>query len=73
VTELANVLLLDVPLRPVLAEGGAVLRFVLNRGGVVKASHFKAKSLTTATSAKFEDCKTHVSRLELICGGAASG
>jgi hypothetical protein len=53
VTEVADVLLLDVPLWAVLAEGGAELGLVLDSSGVVEPGHLKAESLATTTCAQF--------------------
>jgi hypothetical protein len=53
VTEVADILLLDVPLGAVLAEGCAVLGLVLDGRGVVKPGHFEAESLATATCTQF--------------------
>ena len=53
VTKVADVLLLDVPLRAILAEGGAVLGLVLDSGGVMEPGHLEAESLATTTSTQF--------------------
>jgi hypothetical protein len=53
VTEVADVLLLHVPLGAILAEGGAELRLVLDSSGVVEPGHLEAESLATTTRAQF--------------------
>jgi hypothetical protein len=53
VAEVADVLLLDVPLRAILAEGGAELGLVLDSSGVVEPGHLKAESLATTTRTQF--------------------
>jgi hypothetical protein len=58
--DMAQILLDHVPMRPVLAEGGAILRLVFNSSSVMEAGHLKTEGLTTTTSAKFKDSETHV-------------
>ncbi len=61
VAKVADVLLDDVPVRPVLPQGRAELRLILDSGSVVEASHLETEGLTTTACAKFQDGKTHVS------------
>jgi hypothetical protein len=64
--DLAEILLNDVPMRPVFPQGGAVLRLKFNGGGVLKAGHLQTEGLATTTRAKFQDGKTHLNLFELI-------
>jgi hypothetical protein len=66
IPEVSDVLLHYIPVRPVFSQGGAKLWLVFNCGGVMEPGHLKAESLTTTTSAKFQDSKTHLYRFELI-------
>ena len=70
---MTDVLLDDVPMRPVLSQRGAILRLVFGGGGVMEASHFEAEGLPATACAKFQGGKTHVCRVELICERTASG
>jgi len=53
VTEVPNVLLLDVPLRAILAESGAVLGLILDSSRVMEPGHLEAEGLATTTSTQF--------------------
>jgi len=71
--EMPDVLLNDVPVRPVFPQSRAELWFIFNRGRVMEASHFKAEGLTATTGTKLQDSKTHAREFELICKSTASG
>jgi hypothetical protein len=53
VPKVADVLLFDIPLGPVLSKCGAELGLVLDSGGVMEPGHLEAEGLTTATSTQF--------------------
>jgi hypothetical protein len=73
VAEVPDVLLDDVPMRLVPPQRGAELRLVFDCACVVEASHLETECLTTTARAKFQDGKTHLYQVELICAVSASG
>jgi hypothetical protein len=73
VAQVPDVLLDDVPMRPVLPQGGAELRLVFDCACVVEAGHLKAERLAATARAEFQDGKTHLCQVELICRVSASG
>ena len=60
-------------MRPVFPQGRAELGLVFHNASVVEASHLKAKGLTTAACAKFQNSKTHVCKFDIIRAKTASG
>jgi hypothetical protein len=58
--DVADVILNHIPMRPVSSQRGAILCLIFNCGGMMEASHLKTEGLTTTTSAKFKDSKTHL-------------
>ena len=58
-SKIANVLLDDIPMRSVRAEGSAELGFVFDSGRMMKARHFQSKGLTATSGTQFERSKIH--------------
>jgi hypothetical protein len=57
--EVADVLLDNVPMRPILAECGAKLGLVFDGSSVVKTGSLKAEGLAATARTKFENRKAH--------------
>jgi hypothetical protein len=66
VVDISDVLLDDVPVRPVLPQRRAELRLVFHCACMVEASHLETECLTPTACAKFQDGEAHVWEVDFI-------